>query len=239
MGAAWEEAFTADRPDGELAMSAYLGMPEPMPTGIEKLDQLLGGGMTRGITVVGGGPGAGKTVTACMAASRMAARGQKVVYASYETAWEIVQLRCASAWSCYPNLRAEGVRPFNWGDVVNGSERRSRREYDGLTREQLSRYTVGSLMDPITHALTAWDEGPGRNLAVLTGGYGVHELCEMARSVEGEPPVLVDGETVVQVTYAELLAIKDADKRKKPAPAKQANSAAYVPIKGCTTPPPF
>ena len=55
MGAAWEEAFTADRPDGELAMSAYLGMPEPMPTGIEKLDQLLGGGMTRGITVVGGG----------------------------------------------------------------------------------------------------------------------------------------------------------------------------------------
>ena len=54
-----------------------------------------------------------------------------------------------------------------------------------------------------------------------------------------EPPVLVDGETVVQVTYEELLAIKDADKRKKPAPAKQANAAAYVPIKGCTTPPPF
>ena len=46
MGAAWDEAWSIDRPDGELAMSAYLGMPEPVPTGVPKLDQLLGGGMT-------------------------------------------------------------------------------------------------------------------------------------------------------------------------------------------------
>lgn len=187
----WDAVRLVDRPEGELAMTAYLAAPEPQPTHIGKLDQLLGGGMTRGLTVVGGPPSSGKSVLARLAATLMCSTGRRVVYASYEMGWDVVQLRCASAWSCYPNLRAEGVRPFNWGDVVNGSERRSRREYDGLTRDQLSRYTVGSLMDPITHALTAWDEGPGRNLAVLTGGYGVHELCEMARSVEGEPPVLI------------------------------------------------
>ena len=203
-GVAWDAVRQVDRPDGPLAMSAYLAAPEPQPTGIEKLDQLLGGGMTRGLTVVGGPPSSGKSVLACLAAMLMCAQGRRVVYASYEMGWDVVQLRCASAWSCYPTLRADGVEPFNWGNVVNGSERRSRRQYDGLGRDALSRYTVGKAMDPITRALTAWDEGPGRNLAVLTGGYGVHELCEMAKSVEGERPVLV-------VDYLQIVPSADKD----------------------------
>lgn len=208
-GVEWDAVRQVDRPEGPLAMTAYLAAPEPQPTYVDKLDQLLGGGMTRGLTVLGGPPSSGKSVLACLAAMLMCAAGRRVVYASYEMGWDVVQLRCASAWSCYPSLRADGVEPFNWSDVVNGHERRSRKQYDGLSRDQLSRYTVGSLMDPVTYALTAWDEGPGRNLAVLTGGYGVHELCEMARAVEGEPPVLVvdyiqivpsagKGETVAQ-----------------------------------------
>ena len=36
-----------------------------------------------------------------------------------------------------------------------------------------------------------------------------------------EPPVLVDGENVVLVTYTELMAIKEADRKKKPARKKQ------------------
>lgn len=194
MGAAWEEAYSADRPDGEFAMNAYLGMPEPVPTGIGKLDQLLGGGMTRGVTVVGGGPGAGKTVTACMAAAMMAMRGQKVVYASYETAWEVVQLRCASAWSCFGESRDMGVKGFSWSDVASGRERASRPQYDGLSRDQLSRYLVGNAMDDVARALTMWDEGPGRNLAVLTSDNSVADLCELCQQVckeDGRPPVLV------------------------------------------------
>jgi len=187
----WDAVRKVDRPEGELAMSAYLAAPDPQPTYIDKLDQLLNGGMTRGLTVVGGPPSSGKSVLACLASMLMCASGRRVVYASYEMSWEVVQLRCASAWSCYPALRAQGVEPFNWGNVINGSERASRRQYDGLSRSELSRYLVGGAMDPIAYALTAWDEGPGRNLAVLTGGYGVHELCEMARSVDGEPPVMV------------------------------------------------
>ena len=191
VGVPWESVRLVDRPSGELAMTAYLAAPEPQPTYIPKLDQLLNGGMTRGLTVVGGPPSSGKSVLACLTAALMCSMGRRVVYASYEMGWDVVQLRCASAWSCYQNLRSDGVEPFNWGNVVNGSERRNRRQYDGLTEDELSRYTVGGAMDPITYALTAWDEGPGRNLAVLTGGYGVHELCDMTRAVEGESPVLI------------------------------------------------
>lgn len=187
---AWDALFGADRPEGALAMNAYLDMPEPVPTGIPKLDQLLGGGMTRGVTVVGGGPGAGKTVTACQAAANMAARGQKVIYASYETAWEVVQLRCASCWS----VTEPSVENFSWSQVANGTERQSRPAYAGKGRDELSRYLVGSAMDPITQALTAWDEGPGRNLAVLTSGNSVADLCDACRRVAwetGQPPVLI------------------------------------------------
>lgn len=194
MGAAWDEAYAADRPDGELAMSAYLAMPDPVPTGVGKLDQLLGGGMTRGVTVVGGGPGAGKTVTACMAAAMMAMRGQRVVYASYETAWEVVQLRCASAWSCTTEGQAAGAEFFQWSGVANGREKASRPAYAGKGRAELSRYLVGSAADPITRTLTLWDEGPGRNLAVLTSDNSVHDLCELCQQVcreDGRPPVLV------------------------------------------------
>jgi len=191
MGAwTWAELRDGDRPDGPLALSAYLDMPDPQPTGVSALDQLLGGGMTRGVTVLGGGPGAGKTATACQAAAMMADMGRKVVYASYETGWDVVQLRCASAWSV---VRPD-VQEVSWSRIATGEERRSRPAYDGLTRAELGRYTVGSAMDPVARTLTAWDEGPGRNLAVDVGGNSVADLCHACEDVErelGEPPVLV------------------------------------------------
>ena len=191
MGAwTWAELRDGDRPDGPLALSAYLDAPSPQPTGVGALDQLLGGGMTRGITVLGGGPSAGKTATACHAAAMMCAMGRHVVYASYETAWDVVQLRCASAWS----VTEPSVDQISWSSIATGQERRSRPAYDGLTREELSRYTVGSAMDPITRTLTMWDEGPGRNLAVDVGGNSVADLCHVCEDVEhdlGEPPILI------------------------------------------------
>lgn len=191
MGAwTWDELRDGDRPDGPLALNAYLDMPDPQPTGVPALDQLLGGGMTRGITVLGGGPGAGKTATACHAAAMMAAMGRKVIYASYETGWDVVQLRCASAWS----VGNPDVHQINWSSIATGAERRSRPVYDGLGREELGRYVVGSLMDPVTTTLTLWDEGPGQNLAVDVGGNSVADLCHVCEDVEhdiGEPPVLI------------------------------------------------
>lgn len=190
-GVQWGGVWGMDRPEGELAMTAYLAAPDPVPTGYGKLDQLLGGGMMRGLTVVGGPPSSGKSVLACHAAARMAARGQRVVYASYEMGWDVVQLRCASSWSCTTEAQAMGAIAFAWAHVASGAERRSRPAYAGLSRGELSRYLVGDAADPITRTLTLWDEGPGRNLAVLTDGYDVHDLCETMADIEGERPVLI------------------------------------------------
>ena len=187
----WQAMRAVNRPEGELALNVYLDAPEPVPTGIPKLDQLLDGGMMRGVTVVGGPPSSGKSVLACQAAAMMATMGRRVVYASYEMSWDIVQLRCASAWSCTEVAKSLGAETFLWSSVANGSERRSRPAYAGKGRGELSRYLVGSDMDPITRTLTLWDEGPGQNVAVLTGGYDAHSLCEALASVEGERPVLV------------------------------------------------
>lgn len=187
MSGAWEAIRDLNRPPGELAMTAYLAAPEPTPTGVSKLDQLLGGGVTRGVTVIGGPSSAGKSVLACQCGALMAARGTKVIYASYEMSWEVVQLRCASAWSCH----TPDVESFEWSSVVNGYERRSRPAYRGLSRRELSRYLVGSAADPITRALTAWDEGPGRNLAVVTGNDSISDLLKTVRMVSSERPVLI------------------------------------------------
>jgi len=212
----WGALRDSCRPAGELAMSAYLDAPRPVPTGWDKLDQLLGGGMTRGLTVVGGPPSAGKSVLACQVAALMAQAGRRVVYASYEMSWEVVQLRCASSWSCHMT----GVDSFSWSDVVTGQARDRRPAYNGLSRAELGRYLVGSAADPVTRALTMWDEGPGRNLAVLTGGEDVHQLVDTMRSLEGdaEPPVLVvdylqivpSGEDGDEKEYARVTAVVNA-----------------------------
>ena len=190
MGIEWGGLRDTDRPSGELAMTAYLAAPDPQPTHISKLDQLLGGGMTRGLTVLGGPPSSGKSVVACLAAALMAAGGTRVVYASYEMSWEVVQLRCASAWSCH-QPEDGGIVPFAWSHVVNGTYRDGHPEYRGLSRADLSRYLVGGAMDDVTRALTAWDEGPGRNLCVLTGGYDVADLIKVVTELDGEPPVMI------------------------------------------------
>lgn len=55
------------------------------PTGFTPLDEVLGGGVRRGdLLLVGGKPGAGKTIAAIQWARHMARNGWKVVYACYE-----------------------------------------------------------------------------------------------------------------------------------------------------------
>ncbi len=189
----WDEIRENDRPKGDLAMNAYLDLPEPQPTYVDVLDNLLGGGMTRGVTVIGGESSAGKSVLACQVAAMLAAHGKRVVYASYEMSWEVVQLRCASAWSLWSQ---DIDTPIKWSEISSGWARERHDEenptnvYKGKSREELSRYLVGS-KDPIVTTLYAWDEGPGRNLAVLTSGNDVCELCDNMSAIEGEKPILV------------------------------------------------
>lgn len=53
-------------------------------TGIQSLDDMLEGGISRGVTVLGGMPGYGKTTLAFQIAYQMKNDGKKVVFYSYE-----------------------------------------------------------------------------------------------------------------------------------------------------------
>ena len=82
-GVQWGGVWGMDRPDGELAMTAYLAAPDPIPTGYDKLDQLLGGGMVRGLTVIGGPPSSGKSVVVEYVNGQMLVTETKVVTNHY------------------------------------------------------------------------------------------------------------------------------------------------------------
>jgi len=56
-----------------------------VPTGNEKLDEMLGGGLLRGsVTLIDGPPGSGKTVLSLSIASKNALEGRKVLYITFE-----------------------------------------------------------------------------------------------------------------------------------------------------------
>lgn len=187
------QSLVADnRPRGELALTAYLEAPDPQPTYIDKLDQLLGGGVMRGVTVIGGPSSSGKSIIGSQSAAMMATRGVRVVYASYEMPWDVVQLRMASAWSCTQSAREMGVEPFSWSEVATGKARASRPLYRGLSHEQRSRLIYEDHNDPIIRALTMWDEGPGRNVAVVTSNVSVGALCSTCEQIgDGTRPVII------------------------------------------------
>jgi len=65
-----------------------------LPTGIGEFDRILGGGVVPGsVVLVGGEPGIGKSTLLLQAAATLAARGQKVLYATSEESADQTRLR--------------------------------------------------------------------------------------------------------------------------------------------------
>jgi len=90
-------------PVSNLALTARALGPR-FATGVEGLDSLLGGGFFQGSSiVVGGGSGTGKTILACSIATSASARGERVLYISFEESLESL----ASA------VRSVGIRLYD------------------------------------------------------------------------------------------------------------------------------
>ena len=72
-------------------------VPSPrLPSGIEELDRVLGGGIVAGATMlIGGDPGIGKSTLMLQAAAAVAARKRRVVYVSGEESIDQIRLRAA------------------------------------------------------------------------------------------------------------------------------------------------
>ena len=79
----------------ELLPLAADGTPPPrLPSGIEELDRVLGGGIVTGAAIlVGGDPGIGKSTLMLQAAAALAAAGRAVIYVSGEESAEQIRLR--------------------------------------------------------------------------------------------------------------------------------------------------
>ena len=194
-----------DRMKGDLALTAYLEAPEPQKTYIGCLDQILGGGMMRGVTVIGGPSSSGKSIIGCQATAYMAAMGTKVVYASYEMPWDVVQLRMASAWSHTTQAKNLGIKPFSWSYVATGKAK-AESVHAGKDHYTLSRI-ISERPDPIAHALSMWDEGPGRNVAVLTSGNSVSMLCGMCENISDAPSM------ALVIDYIQIVPTDRADQK--------------------------
>src|SRR5664279_3828190 len=101
---------------------AYQASNERISTGIDRLDHMLGGGVYRGSTVlISGGSGHGKTSLAGHLANASCARGERVLFVSFEESAEQVLRNMRSIgldldrWVQADLLRLWAVRPGAYG----------------------------------------------------------------------------------------------------------------------------
>lgn len=182
---AWDEVMSRDAPERGWAVDCYLGGAEPLPTGTP-LDWALGGGLMPGVTVLGGVASAGKSAIACQAAASVASRGLRVLYLTLDDSWGNVVARCMSSWSI-SHSASYGAGPFSWSQLPE-----MRRRWRDLRDADRSRVAYEG-RDAALMAARAWDDGPGRHLAVVDSVTEIGQIEGMLRELReaGEPPALV------------------------------------------------
>ncbi|ASL39666.1 MULTISPECIES: DNA repair protein RadA [Acetobacter] len=76
------------------ALEGEIKLPPRTQTGIAELDRVLGGGLVpASVVLVGGDPGIGKSTLLLQAASKLAGKGERVLYISGEEAVDQIRLR--------------------------------------------------------------------------------------------------------------------------------------------------
>ena len=161
--------------------------PEPLDFGADCLNSFFSGS-AEGLTLLAGGTGLGKTSLALNLARRLCERGRRVVYAAYEQS--TAQL-AAKLWAGTMSVDAGGDAPPAARDIFG----RDPAALDSLDSSA---------------AVAKFNEGPGRNFAVLSsrdgrGGFGTETLLgaiDDFTDAEGRPAVLF-------VDYVQLLALTD------------------------------
>lgn len=108
-----------------LPGSTWQVFTERVGTGVERLDQLLGGGVHRGSsTLVSGAPGTSKTTLACAFVAAAAARGEKGLLVSFDESADQIERNVRSVGLDLAPLRAAGRLAIE-----------ARRSWSGLVEE--------------------------------------------------------------------------------------------------------
>lgn len=148
-------------------------------TGLQALDDLLEGGYTEGLHLLGGITGGGKTSLALQVATHNAAAGRPVVYATYEQSRLELWARVASGLTGVP--------------------------YKAIKRGTYDDYGQQVLTSSVLKGNKAWSqlESISRNLKIVEGGdalsrsesaYTVEVLAQTAQAIEeeyGAPPLVI------------------------------------------------
>lgn len=155
----------------------YLNAPGPLPTGIDELDKLLGGGLRNGSNVLGGASGVGKSVLALQIAASVALRGIPTVYFTAEMPATSCVLRVMSLRSAQ-GPRGKRFSHGGWWKRRDDLMRRleAAATDDGEIDEAKRAAILGS--DPIISAHEAYERDM-KSLAI----YETRDVDEVYRAV--------------------------------------------------------
>ena len=122
----------------------------PVPTGFQKLDRLLGGGLRVGLTTIGAGTSFGKTALTMQIAENMNRNGQDVLFFSLEMGANELRARSLSRLTAEildaPHYSGAPASTFsdilNYRNLQNESQRSTIREARELYRSYCSRLRI-------------------------------------------------------------------------------------------------
>lgn len=169
-------------------------------TGLEALDNLLGGGYLEGLHLLGGVTGGGKTSLALSIATHNASHGRHVLYVSYEQSKLELWARIANRVTGVPR----GAMKSGWYDTRNGKEHASE------TLRNSERWS--ELQDLARHLLIV--EG-GDALSRQQGNWSIGALAGTARAAadaQGAPPLIIL-DYLQRIPVPEDLRIRDIRER--------------------------
>ncbi|MFA5551238.1 MAG: DnaB-like helicase C-terminal domain-containing protein [Trueperaceae bacterium] len=169
-------------------------------TGLEALDNLLGGGYLEGLHLLGGVTGGGKTSLALSIATHNASHGRHVLYVSYEQSKLELWARIANRVTGVPR----GAMKSGWYDTRNGKEHASE------TLRNSERWS--ELQDLARHLLIV--EG-GDALSRQQGKWSIGALADTARAAadaQGAPPLIIL-DYLQRIPVPENLRIRDIRER--------------------------
>lgn len=137
------DSFRTKNPS-EVATDIFLGKyhEDPLPTGIKGLDDILNGGLRRGLYVLGALSSLGKTTLALQIAEQIAAGGQSVLFVTIEqSAGELV----AKSLNRYLYRMTGKVVP-TW-QILGDNEQWTLKQHEELTAaNELYRHEVGQTL---------------------------------------------------------------------------------------------